>query len=159
VLPAAALQGMTNDYPTLAWLSSVRRLRAIDKVVDFPYATKGTVCGSDSEPLPLQTIHTMADKAKYGVIKDFVGHGVGWEFHSLPIVQHCRNNEPGVLVEGQTFTIEPMLTEGTTRVKTWKDEWTVVTADGKLSAQFEHTILITKSGHEVLTAWPERRQL
>jgi methionyl aminopeptidase len=99
----------------------------------------------------------MADKAKFGVVQDFVGHGVGAHFHSLPVVQHSRNWEPTQMVEGMTFTIEPMLTEGTIRSRIWQDEWTAVTLDGKLSAQYEHTILITKDGHEVLTIWPQNR--
>lgn len=99
----------------------------------------------------------MADKAKFGVVQDFVGHGVGAHFHSLPVVQHSRNWEPANMVEGMTFTIEPMLTEGTARSRIWPDNWTAVTADGKLSAQYEHTILITRDGHEVLTTWPQNR--
>ncbi|KAK9845717.1 hypothetical protein WJX81_000402 [Elliptochloris bilobata] len=98
-----------------------------------------------------QVIHEMGERAKLGVVPNFVGHGVGWHFHSAPVINHVRNREPGVMVPGLTFTIEPMLVEGTTRSKTWRDDWTVVTADGKLAAQYEHTILITKGGHEVLT--------
>lgn len=97
------------------------------------------------------TIQGIADKHKYGVVKDFIGHGVGWLFHSYPNIFHCRNNEPGVMVPGMTFTIEPMLTEGSVRHKMWPDRWTVVTADGKLSAQYEHSLLITESGVEILT--------
>lgn len=104
-----------------------------------------------------QVIHAIADKHKYGVVKEFVGHGVGTVFHSAPHVMHCRNNEPGVMQPGQTFTIEPMLTEGDIAWRMWKDQWTVVTKDGGRTAQFEHTILITKTGHEVLTTWPSKR--
>ena len=63
----------------------------------------------------------------------------------------CRNSESGALVPGMTFTIEPILSLGSTRYKTWDDEWTAVTVDGSLTAQYEHTILITPTGHEVLT--------
>lgn len=98
-----------------------------------------------------KVIHGIADKHKYGVVREFVGHGVGWAFHSLPTVQHCRNNERSVMTPGQTFTIEPMLTERGTKGRMWQDQWTVVTTDGGLSAQYEHTILITDSGHEILT--------
>jgi methionyl aminopeptidase len=100
-------------------------------------------------------IQAIADRERLGIVREFVGHGVGRVFHSNPVIVHCRNREPGVLVEGQTFTIEPMLTLGSPRSRMWKDGWTVVTADGSLSAQFEHTLLVTAGGVEVLTAWPD----
>eukprot|EP00193_Tetraselmis_chui_P008747 CAMPEP_0177760712 /NCGR_PEP_ID=MMETSP0491_2-20121128/5412_1 /TAXON_ID=63592 /ORGANISM="Tetraselmis chuii, Strain PLY429" /LENGTH=377 /DNA_ID=CAMNT_0019276627 /DNA_START=132 /DNA_END=1265 /DNA_ORIENTATION=- len=96
-------------------------------------------------------IQNVADKHKYGVVRNFVGHGVGRTFHSAPTILHYRNREPGVMVEGQTFTIEPMLSMGSTRERVWKDNWTAVTTDGSLTAQFEHTLLITKDGVEILT--------
>lgn len=98
-----------------------------------------------------QVIHSIADKHKYGVVREFVGHGVGQAFHSLPTVPHCRNNGRAIMVPGQTFTIEPMLTEHGVKGRMWKDNWTVVTTDGGLAAQYEHTILITEKGHEILT--------
>ena len=101
------------------------------------------------------TIHAMADELGYGVVEKFVGHGVGQEFHSGPTVRHHRNNDPGKLVVGQTFTIEPMLTIGRTDDRMWKDGWTSVTADGKWTAQCEHTLLITEDGVEILTASPK----
>lgn len=99
----------------------------------------------------LQVIHAIADQHKMGVVREFVGHGVGKHFHSMPTVPHCRNSEQSVMTPGQTFTIEPMLTERGVKGKMWKDNWTVVTTDGGLSAQYEHTILITNNGHEILT--------
>ena len=99
----------------------------------------------------VQVIHDMADRHKVGVVRDFVGHGVGWAFHSSPIVHHTRNSERSIMKPNQTFTIEPMLVDGSTRVNMWKDKWTVVTADGSLCAQHEHTVLITDNGHEILT--------
>lgn len=99
-------------------------------------------------PPPLQGI---ADKAGYRVVRDFIGHGVGRVFHSYPNVFHFRNNEPGVLVPNMTFTIEPMLVDGNMRWSMWPDEWTVVTKDGSLSAQYEHTLLVTDDGVEILT--------
>ena len=105
------------------------------------------------------TIHQIADDAKFGVVDKFVGHGVGKVFHSGPTVRHHRNNDPGTLRVGQTFTIEPMLTIGTTRDKMWKDGWTSVTADGKWTAQCEHTLLVTETGVDVLTASPYRASL
>ncbi|KAG1680191.1 hypothetical protein FOA52_000304 [Chlamydomonas sp. UWO 241] len=99
------------------------------------------------------TIHDLADKYKLGVIKEYVGHGVGRSFHSAPTITHFRNNDPGVMQPWQTFTIEPMIVQGQIRCKTWKDKWTVVTEDGGLCAQYEHTLLITPDGVEVLTAY------
>ena len=99
----------------------------------------------------------MAERHGYGVIREFVGHGVGRVFHAAPHVMHCRNGEPGVMQPGQTFTVEPMLVMGNTAWRMWADNWTVVTKDGGLAAQYEHTILITEKGHEVLTTWPGER--
>ncbi|XP_064951385.1 methionine aminopeptidase 1B, chloroplastic-like isoform X1 [Musa acuminata AAA Group] len=92
-----------------------------------------------------------AEKYGYGVVERFVGHGVGTVFHSEPLILHHRNDRSGCMVEGETFTIEPILTMGSIESITWDDEWTTVTADGSRAAQFEHTILITGTGAEVLT--------
>ncbi|CAO2830043.1 unnamed protein product [Amaranthus hypochondriacus] len=94
-----------------------------------------------------------AEKHNYGVVDRFVGHGVGTVFHSEPVIYHHRNNRPGEMVEGQTFTIEPILTLGSIDCVTWDDNWTTVTDDGSPAAQFEHTILITKTGAEILTKY------
>lgn len=98
-----------------------------------------------------KTIHDVADRYKYGVVREYVGHGVGRSFHSAPTISHFRNNNPGTMRPWQTFTIEPMLVQGSIKCKTWADKWTVVTEDGGLCAQYEHTILITPNGHEILT--------
>ncbi|GAB4816876.1 hypothetical protein N2152v2_003922 [Parachlorella kessleri] len=100
-----------------------------------------------------KTIHAIADRHKYGVVRMFVGHGVGTVFHAYPHIMHHRNNEPGVMQPGMTFTIEPMFTEGSTRERLWPDKWTAVTVDGGLSAQWEHTLLITEKGVDVLTQY------
>ena len=101
-------------------------------------------------------IHALADQHGYGVCAGFCGHGVGRAFHSGPTILHCRNSEPGTMVAGQTFTIEPMLTLSKQGVKArmWNDGWTAVTVDGSWSAQFEHTLLITPTGVEILTRSP-----
>ncbi|KAL6566404.1 Methionine aminopeptidase 1B, chloroplastic [Orobanche gracilis] len=96
-------------------------------------------------------ISERAEKFGYGVVDRFVGHGIGTVFHSEPLIHHQRNDKSGHMVEGQTFTIEPILTLGTTDCITWEDNWTTLTADGSPAAQFEHTILITKTGAEILT--------
>lgn len=98
-----------------------------------------------------KTIHDHADKFQFGVVRQFVGHGVGQVFHADPVILHFRNRERGRMILGQTFTIEPMLAIGSTRPVIWDDNWTAVTEDGSLSAQFEQTILITENGAEILT--------
>ncbi|XXG74152.1 hypothetical protein AAC387_Pa07g2943 [Persea americana] len=100
-----------------------------------------------------------AEKFGYSVVDRFVGHGVGTIFHSEPIIIHnliffsTGNDRPGRMVEGQTFTIEPILTMGSINCITWDDDWTTLSADGSLTAQFEHTLLITQTGAEVLTKY------
>jgi methionyl aminopeptidase len=88
------------------------------------------------------------------VVNQFVGHGIGLEFHEGPHVAHYRNQTHILLVPGMTFTIEPMINAGVKEaVIDSKDRWTARTKDGRASAQWEHTILITEDGHEVLTNW------
>lgn len=84
-------------------------------------------------------------------MKEFCGHGVGAIFHASPMILHNRNNERDKMQLGQTFTIEPILCTGSPRHRTWPDKWTVVLNDGGLAAQYEHTILITPDGAEILT--------
>ncbi|KZV30472.1 methionine aminopeptidase 1B, chloroplastic [Dorcoceras hygrometricum] len=96
-------------------------------------------------------ISDYAEKFGYGVVDRFVGHGIGTIFHSEPLIFHHRNDKAGRMVEGQTFTIEPILTLRPTECITWEDNWTTVTANGCPAAQFEHTILITRTGAEILT--------
>lgn len=88
----------------------------------------------------------------FSTVRNFCGHGVGATFHTHPNILHYRNNEPnGQMTAGHTFTIEPMICEGSARALTWPDEWTATTVDGLRSAQFEHTLLITEDGVEALT--------
>ena len=89
----------------------------------------------------------------YSVVYEYCGHGVGINFHEDPQVEHsARRNSGPKMQPGMTFTIEPMINEGKPRTKVDKfDGWTARTVDGKLSAQFEHTILVTETGFEVLT--------
>ena len=100
-----------------------------------------------------EVIQTRAHADGFGVVKDFCGHGIGELFHCAPNVPHyARNKAAGTMRPGMTFTIEPMVNEGTHKTKTWPDGWTAVTADGGRSAQYEHTLAITETGVEVLTA-------
>jgi methionyl aminopeptidase len=100
-------------------------------------------------------IQEFAEAQGCSVVEDFVGHGIGRKFHDEPKVAHYGERGKGIrLKAGMTFTIEPMINLGTHEVRILDDEWTAVTADGRLSAQFEHTILVTPSGVEVLTSRP-----
>ena len=99
-----------------------------------------------------RAIETHARKHRFGVVRAFIGHGISEQFHAEPQVLHYF--EPSlrtVMQPGMTFTIEPMITIGRYDHVLWDDQWTAVTVDGKRSAQFEHTILVTDDGAEVLT--------
>jgi methionyl aminopeptidase len=99
-----------------------------------------------------RVIESYAKRFGYGVVRDFTGHGVGEAFHSGLFVPHYDRPDLETVIEtGMTFTIEPMITLGTYRYDTWADGWTVVTADRKWTAQFEHTIVVTDEGAEILT--------
>jgi methionyl aminopeptidase len=99
-----------------------------------------------------RVIESFARRFGYGVVRDFTGHGIGETFHSGLVVPHFDDPAVGVIMEpGMTFTIEPMLTLGTIEYDIWPDGWTVVTADRKRTAQFEHTIVVTADGYEILT--------
>lgn len=100
-----------------------------------------------------RVIQSYAKRFDYGVVRDFTGHGIGTAFHSGLVVPHydAAPQFDTVIEPGMTFTIEPMLNLGTLEWDMWDDDWTVVTRDRRRSAQFEHTILITDSGSEILT--------
>ena len=99
--------------------------------------------------------HAIEKHAKahgYSVVRDFCGHGIGREMHEEPSILHFGRAGTGqTLKEGMTFTIEPMLNQGSAKTMALDDEWTVLTRDGKLSAQWEHTVAVTATGVEVLT--------
>jgi methionyl aminopeptidase len=99
--------------------------------------------------------HVIEKHAKahgYSVVRDFCGHGIGRDMHEAPSILHFGRAGTGqTLKEGMTFTIEPMLNQGSAKTMTLDDDWTVVTRDGKLSAQWEHTVAVTATGVEVLT--------
>ena len=99
-----------------------------------------------------RVIESYAKRFGYGVVRDFTGHGIGTAFHSGLVIPHY--DEPlydEVILPGMTFTIEPMLNLGTHKWRMWDDRWTVVTRDLRRSAQFEHTLLVTADGAEILT--------
>jgi methionyl aminopeptidase len=98
-------------------------------------------------------VQALAEGRGYGVVRDFTGHGIGRALHEPPQVpNHGRRGEGPRLVAGMVLAIEPMVNAGTWEVEILEDDWTAVTADGRLSAHFEHTVLVTPTGHEVLTA-------
>ncbi len=97
-------------------------------------------------------IQSYAEKNGFSVVRDFVGHGVGLKLHEPPQVMHYGRPNTGIkIVEGMVIAIEPMINEGTWRVKILKDGWTAITTDHKLSAQYEHSVAITKEGPVVTT--------
>ena len=100
-------------------------------------------------------IQTHAEKAGYSIVREYCGHGIGKVFHQDPQILHYGRPGTGELLEaGMTFTIEPMINAGRRDIRTMPDQWTVKTKDRSLSAQWEHTLLVTHSGVEVLT-WSE----
>ncbi len=102
-----------------------------------------------------QAIQEHAEKHGFSVVREYCGHGIGREFHEEPQVLHYGKAGNGIeLVPGMTFTIEPMINAGRREVKLLADNWTVVTRDHSLSAQWEHTVLVTEQGVEILTLLP-----
>lgn len=101
-------------------------------------------------------IQAIADRENFSIVRDYCGHGIGNTFHDEPTVLHYKNKNAVLLEAGMTFTIEPMINVGTWKCKVnKKNGWTVTTADKLASAQFEHTILVTDDGCEILTLRPE----
>jgi len=100
-------------------------------------------------------IAAVAKREGFSVVEEYCGHGIGQGYHEDPQVLHYGQKGQGlVLKEGMLFTIEPMINAGQRFSKLLKDGWTVVTKDHSLSAQWEHMVLVTKDGYEILTPWP-----
>ena len=105
------------------------------------------------------TIQSYVESKQYSVVTDYCGHGIGTNFHEDPMVLHVGRPGHGLkLKEGMTFTIEPMINMGKKETYVEKDNWTVRTVDGSLSAQFEHTLLVTSDGFKVLTSLDDESQ-
>lgn len=99
-------------------------------------------------------VQELAEQHGYGVVRELGGHGVGRKLHEEPHVNHFGRRGYGLrLREGMTFTIEPMLNEGSPDIRFLDDGWTIATADGSPSAQYEHTVAVTAEGCEILTPW------
>ncbi|MBU2884978.1 type I methionyl aminopeptidase [Gilvimarinus agarilyticus] len=104
-------------------------------------------------------IDTYARQQGYSVVLDYCGHGIGQQMHEAPQVLHSGRAGTGLTLKpGMTFTIEPMINQGRSATRTLRDQWTVITQDKQLSAQWEHTVLVTPTGVEVLTLRPEEAQ-
>jgi methionyl aminopeptidase len=99
-----------------------------------------------------RVVETYAKRFGYGVVRDYTGHGVHTAFHSGLVIPHYDEPHYDTVIEpGMTFTIEPMITLGSGDSSMWDDDWTVLTVDGSRCAQFEHTLVVTETGAEVLT--------
>lgn len=97
-------------------------------------------------------IQKYATRNGYSIVREYTGHGIGESMHEAPEVLHFGKKGKGVkLVEGMTFTIEPMVNQKSRKIEHLEDDWTVVTQDGGLSVQWEHTLVVTKTGYEILT--------
>ncbi len=102
-------------------------------------------------------IQSHAEKNGFSVVRDYCGHGIGRNFHEDPHILHYGRPGTGFeIIPGMTFTIEPMLNAGKKETRVQADNWTVVTSDGSLSAQWEHTLLVTETGYEILTLSPNQ---
>lgn len=103
-------------------------------------------------------IQTHASQNNCTVVREYCGHGIGQKMHEDPQITHYGKKGTGpILKKGMTFTIEPMINQGTRNIMHLSDDWTAVTQDGKLSAQWEHTVLVTETGYEILTLRDEEK--
>jgi methionyl aminopeptidase len=136
-----AVGRVDEEWETLSKVTEQALYRGIDQ------AMEGNCIGDIS-----WAIQSFAEAHHLGVVRELVGHGIGKEMHEEPQIPNVGRPHSGVhLKAGMTLAIEPMLTSGAPRLRTLEDGWTIVTADGKPSAHFEHTVLITKEAPEILT--------
>lgn len=152
----ARLNGFYGDCSRMVCVGEVSAERALVVDVAYECLMRSIAILKPGIPVSLigETIESYANSRKCSVVYQFVAHGVGVDFHEGPQIAHCRNHNSIVLVPGMTFTIEPMINAGTREaVIDPTDQWTARTKDGKASAQWEHTLLITETGHEILTNW------
>ena len=124
--------------------------------ISYRRCGKLIVATADDERNKLAAIKTHAEANGFSVVRAFVGHGVGTEFHTRPEILHYFHPRNDTVMEvGMTFTIEPMIAVGAWQHQLWDDGWTASTVDGKRTAQFEHTMVVTESGAELLTLRPD----
>lgn len=148
------LDGMHGDCSETVFVGEVSKEAADLVKVTWECLVKGIEAVCPGRPMNEigRVIEKHAVRHGYSVVREFTGHGIGKTFHMAPYVAHFydeTNDE--IMVEGMTFTIEPMINRGSPNCRMWADNWTAVTADLELSAQFEHTILVTGGGAEILT--------
>ena len=150
------LNGYYGDCSRMVEIGAVSEERKL--VVDVAYECLMRSVSILKPGIPIcqigEVIESHAHSRGCSVVNQFVGHGIGLEFHEGPHVAHYRNQNPLLLVPGMTFTIEPMINAGSSEaIIDSKDRWTARTKDGRASGQWEHTLLITPEGHEILTPW------
>lgn len=151
----AGFYGDTSRMFTIGDRVPVKGQRLVDVTFDAMWAGIHAVRPGATLGDVGHAIQTVAEAARFSVVRDFVGHGIGRVFHDAPEVRHYgRPGEGLVLAPGMLFTIEPMINAGRHEVKILKDGWTTVTRDRSLSAQFEHTVGVTEEGCEVFTHSP-----
>lgn len=153
-------EGFIADSSKMYVLSGASPLAK--KLVNVTYESmwKGIACVKPGATLGDigHAIQRHVEDVGYSVVREYCGHGIGREMHESPQVLHFGRQGSGLsLKPGMTFTIEPMINQGKDKTKTKKDGWTVITRDKKLSAQWEHTILVTDTGYEVLTLREEEK--
>ncbi len=147
-------EGVHGDTNATFFVGEVDDLSRRLTVVTRDCLLRGIDAAKPGRPLNEigRAIQSCAETQGFGVVRDFVGHGIGEQFHTeLQVCHYYHPRLNDILEPGMTFTIEPMITAGSWRVRLWTDGWTAVTADGSRTAQFEHTILITDDGNEILT--------
>ena len=150
------LNGYYGDCSKMVCVGKVSAKK--QKLVDITYDCLMQSCAILKPGVKIHeigdVIEKVAKKANYSVVHQFVGHGVGIDFHEAPAIPHNKNTCPIELAPGMTFTIEPMINTGKAEGEIDADnEWVAYTVDGGQSAQCEHTVLITDTGHEILTPW------
>jgi len=154
------LDGYHGDTSRMYWVDEVsdEAKKLTDVTFDSMWAGINTVKSGSKLSAIGGAIQAVADKHNYGVVQDFCGHGLGKVFHEAPSVLHYAWQNPMMdvrLRKNVCLTIEPMINVGTWECKVLEDDWTAVTLDGKLTAQFEHSLAVTEDGYEIFTHSPE----
>lgn len=148
------LDGYYSDASRMFIIGSITKeaLQLVNTSKECLNIGMGQVKAYNSFNLIGNAIEKHAKSNGFSVVRDYCGHGVGLEFHEEPQVDHYAKRDKGlIMLPGMVFTIEPMINAGKYRCKTLSNGWTVVTADGSLSSQWEHTIAVTENGFDILT--------
>ncbi len=148
------LKGYYGDCSRMVMIGAVSEERRRVSEVSYECLMRSIAILKPGLPIKIigDVISDYAESHNCSVVHQFIGHGVGIEFHEEPQIMHSRNTDPTILIPGMTFTIEPMINAGKAEALIdTADCWTARTIDGLASAQWEHTLLITESGYEILT--------